>query len=244
MSSHLIIVDKSSSFKFDRTDLEVLTTKDYIARPELVRTRNPKIVNLSRAYSYLGAGYYCSLLAEARSHKVIPSVKTILDLSQKSIYRYALAELEELLKRRVHKMAQPPEASFTLYSFFGSADDRRFQDLTRRTFDLFRCPMLKIQIRLKEDWHIHSLQPLVAGRSARRPGRPFPRGAGCLYQDELAGADGEAGAPLHHGDPVQSEGSPAAQQPQVASEVHQGGRIARHHHRAGGEKGLSASCGV
>ena len=60
MSSHLIIVDKSSSFKFDRTDLEVLTTKDYIARPELVRTRNPKIVNLSRAYSYLGAGYYCS----------------------------------------------------------------------------------------------------------------------------------------------------------------------------------------
>ena len=36
-----------------------LTTKDYIARPELVRTRNPKIVNLSRAYSYLGAGYYC-----------------------------------------------------------------------------------------------------------------------------------------------------------------------------------------
>jgi glutathione synthase/RimK-type ligase-like ATP-grasp enzyme len=160
MSSHLIIVDKSSSFKFDRTDLEVLTTKDYIARPELVRTRNPKIVNLSRAYSYLGAGYYCSLLAEARSHKVIPSVKTILDLSQKSIYRYALAELEELLKRRLRKMAQPPEASFTLYSFFGSADDRRFQDLTRRTFDLFRCPMLKIQIRLKDDWHIHALQPL------------------------------------------------------------------------------------
>ena len=57
-------------------------------------------------------------------------------------------------------MAQPPEASFTLYSFFGSADDRRFQDLTRRTFDLFRCPMLKIQIRLKDDWHIHSLRPL------------------------------------------------------------------------------------
>ena len=71
-----------------------------------------------------------------------------------------MAELEELLKRRLHKMAQPPEASFTLYSFFGSADDRRFQDLTRRTFDLFRCPMLKIQIRLKDDWHIHSLQPL------------------------------------------------------------------------------------
>ncbi|EWY38783.1 carboxylate--amine ligase [Skermanella stibiiresistens SB22] len=161
MSSHLIIVDKASTFKFDRSDLEIITTKDYIARPETIRTRAPKIVNLSRAYSYLGAGYYCSLLAEARSHKVIPSVKTILDLSQKSIYRFALPELEELLRRRAKRMAQPPEASFTLYSFFGSADDRRFQDLTRRAFDVFRCPMLKIQIRLKDDWHIHSLQPLA-----------------------------------------------------------------------------------
>src|SRR5690349_7307320 len=139
MPSHLIIVDKGSSFQFDRSDLEILTTKDYIARPEAVRSRNPRIVNLSRAYSYLGAGYYCSLLAEARSHKVIPSVKTILDLSQKSIYRYALPELEELLRRRLKRMAQPPEASFNLSVFFGHADDRRFQDLARRVFDLFRC---------------------------------------------------------------------------------------------------------
>jgi glutathione synthase/RimK-type ligase-like ATP-grasp enzyme len=161
MPSHMVIVERSADFKFDRSNLEVITTKDYIARPELVRTRNPKIVNLSRAYSYLGAGYYCSLLAEARSHKVIPSVRTILDLSQKSIYRYALAELEELLRRKCKRLSHPPEASFTLYIFFGTADDRRFQELARRVFDLFRCPMLKLQIRLKEDWHIHSVQPLA-----------------------------------------------------------------------------------
>ena len=244
MSSHLIIVDKSSSFKFDRTDLEVLTTKDYIARPELVRTRNPKIVNLSRAYSYLGAGYYCSLLAEARSHKVIPSVKTILDLSQKSIYRYALAELEELLKRRLHKMAQPPEASFTLYSFFGSADDRRFQDLTRRTFDLFRCPMLKIQIRLKDDWHIHSLQPLSLD-DLRDDQEDHFRAALDAYTKSSWREPTEKPAPrytmaiLHN----PKEALPPSS-PQVAPEVHQGRGIARHHHRAGRKKGLSASCGV
>ena len=216
MSSHLIIVDKSSSFKFDRTDLEVLTTKDYIARPELVpRTRNPKIVNLSRAYSYLGAGYYCSLLAEARSHKVIPSVKTILDLSQKSIYRYALAgSWKNCWKRRLHKMAQPPEASFTLYSFFGSADDRRFQDLTRRTFDLFRCPMLKIQIRLKNDWHIHSLQPLSLD-DLRDDQEEHFRAALDAYTKRLGGNRLRSRRPATPWRCCITEGSAAAQQSQA-----------------------------
>ena len=99
---------------------------------------------------------------------MIPSVKTILDLSQKSIYRYALAELEELLKRRLHKMAQPPEASFTLYSFFGSADDRRFQDPHKA--DLRPVPLSDAEDPDPAEGRLaHPLAPAaVAGRSARR----------------------------------------------------------------------------
>ena len=119
--------------------IKLLGRGEYVAEPGAF-TRRSRVINLSRRYAYQDYGYYCSLLAEARSHKVIPSVKTILDLSQKSIYRYALAELEELLKRRLHKMAQPPEASFTLYSFFGSADDRRFQDLVDDAKDPVNTP--------------------------------------------------------------------------------------------------------
>lgn len=161
MASHLIIVDRRSDFSTDRPDFQVVTAREYIARPETVRNTPLRVINLSRAHRYLGSGYYCSLLAEARGLKVIPSVRTILDLSQKSIYGYALPELEELLRRRIRRMSDPPQVSFTLFVFFGTPDDARFKDLARRAFDRFRSPILRIQIRLGEGWHIHSVAPIA-----------------------------------------------------------------------------------
>ena len=50
--------------------------KDYPKRDE-PRTR---IINLCDTEYYLSRGYYCSLLAESRQHRVLPSVNTINDL--------------------------------------------------------------------------------------------------------------------------------------------------------------------
>ncbi len=58
----------------------VWSPRIYITRPENYRARSVRLVNLSRDCVYLGTGYYASLLAEARGHKVIPSVRTIIDL--------------------------------------------------------------------------------------------------------------------------------------------------------------------
>ena len=58
-----------------------------------------RLINLSRDCEYLGTGYYASLLAEARGHKVIPSVQTILDLGRRSLYRFALPELNAILAK-------------------------------------------------------------------------------------------------------------------------------------------------
>lgn len=161
MPAHLVIVDRRADFKWAKDNLQVVTARDFIAKPEVVKTpRAGRVLNLSRTYEYLGTGYYCSLLAEARGERVIPAVKTILDLSQKTFYRAHLAEVEEELRRKMKRLAQPPEASFNLYVFFGRADDRRFQDTARRIFDLFRCPMMKVQVRRKDDWVVHAIEPL------------------------------------------------------------------------------------
>lgn len=160
MPAHLVIVDRRADFKWAKDSVQVVSARDYIAKPEAMKTRTAKVLNLSRTYSYLGTGYYVSLLAEARGDRVIPSVKTILDLSQKALYRAHLSEVEEALRRKMKRLAQPPEASFNLYVFFGHADDRRFQDIARQIFDLFRCPLLKVQVRLKQGWTVHAVEPL------------------------------------------------------------------------------------
>lgn len=159
MPSHLVVVDRRSDFPWTKANIQVATARDYILKPEQ-KPKNTRVINLSRGYDYLGTGYYVSLLAEARGERVIPSVKTILDLSQKTLYRPALPEVEEALRRKIKRLSQPPETSFNLYVFFGHADDRRFQEIARRVFDLFRCPLLKVQVRLKQDWAIHAVEPL------------------------------------------------------------------------------------
>jgi len=50
--------------------------KDYPKKNE-PKTR---LINLCNTEHYLSKGYYCSLLAEARQHKVLPSVTTINEL--------------------------------------------------------------------------------------------------------------------------------------------------------------------
>ena len=161
MPAHLLIVDRRADIKWAKDNLQVVSARDYIAKPEQVKVpRGARILNLSRSYRYLGTGYYCSLLAEARGDRVIPSVKTILDLSRKDFYRAQLAEVDEAIRRTIKRLPQPPQASFNLYVFFGHADDARFQDIARSIFDLFRCPLLKVQIRLKDAWTVHTLEPL------------------------------------------------------------------------------------
>lgn len=160
MPTHIVIVDRRADFPWTKDNLQVVTARDYIAKPDTARARSTRIINLSRTYEYLGTGYYVSLLAEARGDRVIPSVRTILDLRQRTIYRPALSELEEALRARMKRLADRPETSFNLYVFFGETEDRRFKELARQIFDLFRCPILKVQVRLKDGWILHAVEPL------------------------------------------------------------------------------------
>ena len=81
-------------------------TVDYLARPKLFSTGGrAKIINLSRSYNYQSKGYYASLLAEARGHRIIPTVETMLELREHKLYEYALPDLQEALNlaaRRAH----------------------------------------------------------------------------------------------------------------------------------------------
>ena len=58
----------------------MMTTRDYVLQPKLLSGARPKIINLARNYNYQTDGYYASLLGEARGHRVVPTVETMLDL--------------------------------------------------------------------------------------------------------------------------------------------------------------------
>ena len=98
MNGWVILVDHARDFPNAETPHKVITTSDYLARPKLFAgAGRAKIVNLSRSYNYQSKGYYASLLAEARGHRVIPTVETMLELREHKLYEQALPDLQEAL---------------------------------------------------------------------------------------------------------------------------------------------------
>ncbi len=95
-SSQLVIIverkdDWASYFPSD----DLMTAQEYLEKNlESEGGKRVQVINLCRSYKYLGHGYYCSLLAEARGHKVIPSVRTMSELTWCTLSRWLSETME------------------------------------------------------------------------------------------------------------------------------------------------------
>ena len=92
----------------------------------------PKIINLARNYAYQTDGYYASLLGEARGHRVIPTVETLLDLYDREIPDDTASILEELLHKDLGKSANKGPVPERIVVCFGEVVDERFRKFGRR----------------------------------------------------------------------------------------------------------------
>ncbi len=153
MSTIYIVVDNLKDWEAYYPSEHLITLKDYLSiQSSQQRTR---VINLCSNYAYLREGYYCSLLAEARNHHVIPSIRVLNDLSQPSLYQLQLSQvftvLDKLLKARTN------EQEITLKSYFGSVADPAFKSLARSLFERFPCPILSIDLKYTTQWELVSI---------------------------------------------------------------------------------------
>ena len=162
MADHIILVENPTDWKSHFPNLPVVAAKDYLSKPEYSSAgRNLRVLNLCRSYRYLSVGYYCSLLAEARRHRVIPSVRTLNDLSRKSIYSLDTEDLDD----QVQQVLGKPRPGFTATAFeldiyFGQSPVKEMQELARQLFDAFRSPLLRVEFKLQGKWRIATLKAL------------------------------------------------------------------------------------
>src|ERR1700731_2996755 len=138
MTGWVILVDQGRDLPNAETPHKVISTGEYLARPRLFDMGRPKIVNLARSYAYQ--------LAEARGHRVVPAVETMLELREQKLYEHALPELEDELNRCARRADFRPEGELKLLVCFGIAHDPRFESFGRLLFDWFRCPALEVMV--------------------------------------------------------------------------------------------------
>jgi len=158
MSRLVIVVEKLSDWGSYYPSDNVVAATDYLKEAVGGEDDRVQVINLCRSFKYLGIGYYVSLLAEARGHRVIPSVRTINDLRKRSLYGIDIEDLNLKLGKFL------PEASrdttdFALLVYFGQSRHAPLADLARQVFETFPCPILRIEFERQRVWQIASVRP-------------------------------------------------------------------------------------
>ncbi|MDX1451460.1 MAG: RimK family protein [Oleiphilaceae bacterium] len=150
----LIVVDDTAML--NATALPgVISFSNYLHDYPKLNEPRTRVINLCDTQRYLSKGYYCSLLAEARQHRVLPSVKTINALRTSEQSDDGLRLLESALPEGMTiKQAQ----EYVL--MFGRCQEPLLQGLVTRLFQRYPAPLLKLVIAPQQGQWCVSLRQL------------------------------------------------------------------------------------
>lgn len=124
--------------------LESITFDQYLAEyPKLGEPRT-RVINLCNTATYLSRGYYCSLLAEARQHKVLPSVNAINDTRS---LEEGILEAPILLPKGLPKLHE----ALSLPVYFGWTPRAEWARLARFLFERFSLPAFRVDLEPSPD---------------------------------------------------------------------------------------------
>lgn len=156
----LIIVENPDNWKFNLEDVEVITPSGYISGEGYQDSRGLKVINLCKSYQYQSMGYYVSLLAEARKHKVLPGVSTIQDLRFPSILREDSQDFDDLIQASF-KNKTTDKVEFDIY--FGITQEESLNKLAKQLFQYIQAPSLIATFTKRSKWVLQSIKPLSLG---------------------------------------------------------------------------------
>jgi len=171
MDSWVLVADQPRDLVARDLPHVIVSSEDYIARPYMFGGARQKIIILARSYNYQTAGYYCALLAEARGHRVMPSVETMLDLRNRTQYAHALPELEEALNRDLKDF--PGEKPASVCVAFGLPEVPGFERFAQSLFDWFRAPVLTVTLKSGEWNSIQKIELTALAKCSEEQKRFF-----------------------------------------------------------------------
>lgn len=152
MAELTLVVEKQQDWTGLYPSADVIQAQDYLT--QTVTTERARVINLCRQYDYLSTGYYCSLLAEARGHQVMPSVKTLRDLSRRQ-WLGVITFGREVEAQLTAAAGDGARLEFMVY--FGHAQNPALADVARRLFEQLPVPVLRVQFAGKNGWRIQSI---------------------------------------------------------------------------------------
>lgn len=149
MANILIVTDETSDWKQYFPSEKVVTVNEYLATGAFTETKSTQVINLCRSYDYMSSGYYCSLMAEARGHRVIPRVMTINDLNQQFMLKLKQTDFDRHFKHQETVDAKV---------YFGRTPVKGLEKIAYQVFEHFMVPVLDAGfVKVNGKWQLARL---------------------------------------------------------------------------------------
>ena len=156
----LVVIESPDEWDLNLPGVEVVLAREYLSGAGYAGRRRVRVFNFCRRFGYQSVGYYVSLLAEARGHRPLPSVATLVDLRLTSLVRIASQDLQQLIER---SLAPVKSNRFLLSVYFGRNLARRYDRLSQALFDQFPAPLLRAELSNRGGWRLEAIRPIGTG---------------------------------------------------------------------------------
>ena len=134
-----------------------------------VQPHEATVVNLCRSYRYRSKGYYVSLVADARGHRVLPPIESLEELSEPyglfRVLREAGVPTLDVAELKTWKPTDAPNGSAESLVMFGQTTDPRFEHAARAAYRAWPIPVLRLHFVPKNgEWWVANAEPVPLKR--------------------------------------------------------------------------------
>tara|TARA_R110002049_G_scaffold114889_3_gene266357 strand:+ start:3237 stop:4682 length:1446 start_codon:yes stop_codon:yes gene_type:complete len=150
-----IVVNQPEKWNFSIENITVISSQDYLTNPQFSLVKKARIFNLCKDYNYQSKGYYVSLLAEARGHLAIPTVKNIVDLKNLKLVRIVSDEFDDIIQQSLKNIKS---REFTLSIYFGQNVAQKYKELSTLFYKHFQVPFFRVKFNYNTKWNIQSVK--------------------------------------------------------------------------------------
>ncbi|WP_417888038.1 RimK family protein [Zunongwangia sp.] len=153
----ILVVNQPEKWNVKLENVQIISAQDYLTNPKFSKIKNARIFNLSKNYNYQTKGYYVSLLAEARGHLAIPTVKNLVDLREPKLVKIISEEFDDVIQKSLKSIKSQ---EFVLSVYFGQNVAQKYKELSSLFFRHFQIPFLQVKFSFHTKWNIKSIRAL------------------------------------------------------------------------------------
>jgi glutathione synthase/RimK-type ligase-like ATP-grasp enzyme/ribosomal protein S18 acetylase RimI-like enzyme len=157
MGENIIVLDSKKSVSLKIENAEIISAREYLGNERFQIDSHHRVFNLCNSYKHQKLGYYVSLMASARDHKIVPNVTTIRDFSSISIIQGLAEEIRIPLQESL-KTVNSNE--YKLDVLFGQSLVPEMKKLAKLLHQYFEAILFRVTLKKGDMWKIEKMELL------------------------------------------------------------------------------------